>query len=71
MFREPVSSSTIAAVGYDEETEMLEVEFVSGTVYRYYSVRQDVFDDFCAAHSKGRFFNRHIKDAYPWESVER
>ena len=49
MFREPVSSSMIAAIGYDEEAEMLEVEFVSGAVYRYRSVNQDAFEDFRAA----------------------
>jgi hypothetical protein len=27
LYREPVSSSTIAAIGYDEEREILEVEF--------------------------------------------
>ena len=69
MFREPVSSSTIAAIAYDEETGMLEVEFVSGAVYRYCGVHQDVFEDFRAAPSKGRFFNRHIKDAYPWDAL--
>ena len=69
MFREPVSSSMIAAIGYDEETETLEVEFVSGAVYRYRSVNQDVVEDFRAAPSKGRFFNQHIKDAYPWDEL--
>ena len=71
MLREPVASSMIAAIGYDEEAETLEVEFTSGAVYRYRGVDLDVFEDFCAAPSKGRFFNRHIRDAYPWESVER
>ena len=59
----------IAAIGYDEATGMLEVEFVSGAVYRYRGVDQDVFEDFRAALSKGRFFNRHIKDAYPWDAL--
>ena len=49
---------------------MLEVEFVTGAVYRYRGVSQDVFEDFRQAPSKGAFFNRHIKDAYPWEQVE-
>ena len=71
MFREPVSSSMIAAIGYDEETETLEVEFASGAVYRYRGIHQDVFEDFRAAPSKGRFFNHHIRDAYPWEEVAR
>ena len=71
MLREPVSSSMIAAIGYSDEGEMLEVEFVSGRVCRYYSVSPDVFEGFRAARSKGTFFNRHIKDAYPWEYVKR
>ena len=70
MYREPVSSRSIAALGYDDDTETLEVEFVSGTVYRYRSVSQDVFEDFRQAPSKGAYFNQHIKDAYPWEQVE-
>ena len=70
MFREPVSSRSIAAIGYDDDAEILEVEFVSGSVYRYRGVSQDVFEDFRRAPSKGIFFNRHIKEAYPWEPVE-
>jgi|RhiMethySRZTD1v2_1073278.scaffolds.fasta_scaffold232973_1 KTSC domain-containing protein len=71
MFREPVSSSSsIAALGYDDDTETLEVEFASGVVYRYRGVSQDTFEDFRQAPSKGAFFNQHIKDAYPWELVE-
>jgi hypothetical protein len=71
MFREPVTSSTIAAIGYDEATETLEVEFVSGAVYRYRSVNRDVFEDFRAATSKGRFFNEQIRGAYLWQEVAR
>jgi hypothetical protein len=71
LHREPVPSSAIVAIGYDEQSEMLEVEFVSGAVCRYFGVDADVYEDFRAASSKGSFFNRHIKDAYRWESVER
>ena len=67
---EPVSSSAIAAIGYDEDREVLEVEFTSGTAYRYLRVSLDVFESFLAARSKGRFFNKRIKDAYPWELIE-
>jgi hypothetical protein len=70
MFREPVSSRSIAAIGYDDDAEALEVEFVTGRVYRYRGVSQDVFDAFRQAPSKGAFFNAHIKDAYPWEQKE-
>jgi hypothetical protein len=69
MFREPVVSESIAAIGYDDDAEVLEVEFVSGAIYRYRGVSQDVFEDLRQAPSKGAFFNRHIKDAYPFEQV--
>ncbi len=70
MYREPVVSESIAAIGYNDDAEVLEVEFVTGTVYRYRGVPQDVYEDFRQAPSKGAFFNRHIKDAFPWELVE-
>lgn len=69
MRRSPVSSSVIASTGYDHDSEVLEIEFVSGTVYRYRGVSQDVFEDFRDAPSKGTFFNAHIKDAYLWDKV--
>ncbi len=69
MFREPVVSKSIAAIGYDDDAAVLEVEFVSGAVYRYRGVSQDVFEDFRQAPSKGAFFNQHIRDAYAWEQV--
>ena len=71
MFREPVFSSMIVAIGYDDATEMLEVEFLSGAVYRYRGVHEDVFEAVRAAPSKGRFFNEQIKDAYHWQEAAR
>jgi hypothetical protein len=65
MLRDPVDSSTIAAIGYDDEREILEIEFVAGTVYRFLGVSEEVFDTFSRARSLGRFFNERIKDAYP------
>jgi hypothetical protein len=70
MFREPVVSTSIASVGFDADNEMLEVQFVSGSIYRYREVEEDVYDRFLAASSKGSFFNEHIKDAYLCEQVK-
>jgi len=71
LHREPVSSSVVAAIGYDEGGQVLEIEFISGAVCRYFGVEPDVYEDFRSASSKGTFFNRHIRDAYPWEGAER
>jgi|SoiMetStandDraft_5_1073268.scaffolds.fasta_scaffold881328_1 hypothetical protein len=69
MRREPVSSSSIAAIGYNARTGALEVEFVNGRLYRYRSVEADVYEDFRVASSKGTFFNECIRDAYPCERL--
>ena len=38
MDRYSVASSNISAVGYDEQSETLEVEFLNGSIYQYYNV---------------------------------
>ena len=70
MFREPVLSSSIATIGYDDDAEILEIEFVDGHVYRYRGVPPHVFEGLRQAPSKGAFFNRHIRGEYPFEEVE-
>jgi hypothetical protein len=65
MRREPVRSSVIAAIGYDADTAVLEVEFVSGDLYRYFAVPPSVHRELMGADSPGAYFNRHISDRYP------
>jgi hypothetical protein len=56
-------------MGYDPETETLEVEFSSGAVYQYYNVSQAIYDQMMMAPSKGQFLNTYIKNAYPFSRV--
>jgi len=69
MERAPVTSSNIASIGYEEACEILEIEFRSGSVYRYYNVPKAIFDTLMTAGSKGKFFHMYIKPAYPYEKV--
>lgn len=69
MQRYSVASSNIASIGYDATTETLEIEFLSGSVYQYYNVPQNVYDELMAEGSKGRFLNTYIKNAYPYSRV--
>jgi len=66
MHRESVLSSSLSEVGYDPPSQTLEIEFVTGRVYRYFDVPRDVHSDLMAAPSKGQFFNRRIRDHFPY-----
>jgi hypothetical protein len=66
MDREPVTSSNVASVGYDDATETLEVEFKNGAIYQYYNVPRAVYDAMLQATSVGQFLNATIKPSYPY-----
>ena len=57
-----VSSSAIAAVGYDGY--ILTVEFTSGRVYDHPGVPEWVYHEFMNAASMGAYYNRHIRGKY-------
>ncbi|MFH1659720.1 MAG: hypothetical protein FD131_329 [Rhodocyclaceae bacterium] len=66
MDRTPVSSSNISAIGYDSDSEMLEVEFTNGAVYSYSGVPLGEYDGFMNADSKGKYLHANIKGRYPY-----
>ena len=67
MERQPVSSSNLLSVGYDSNSETLEIEFKNGSIYRYFNVPPFEHERLMAADSHGVYFNANIKDKYPFE----
>lgn len=61
MERVPVSSSSLASVGYDPDSQILEIEFRNGAVYQYPDFSLEDFTGFMNADSKGQFFNAYVK----------
>ena len=57
-------STVIGHFAYDPDTAALDVEFVSGRRYRYFSVPGEVSERFAGAFSKGRFFNAQIRGRF-------
>ena len=41
MNKQNVTSSNVKAIGYDDRTQTLEVEFLNGRVYQYYGVPEN------------------------------
>lgn len=67
MRRQPLQSGAISSAGYDAALSVLELEFTSGEVYRYYAVPPSVHRALVAADSAGRYFREHVRDVYPAE----
>jgi len=64
-----VSSSNLSSVGYDEEEHILEIEFNSGGVYRYFDVPPRVHKELMNASSHGKYFHREIKDNFRYSQI--
>jgi len=60
MKRKFVSSSTMKSAGHDAGKRILEIEFTSGEVYRYFDVPVEIFSGLMNAESKGKYFNHYI-----------
>jgi hypothetical protein len=58
-----VSSSSIAALGYESETSTLGVRFLDGSEYHYFGVPEDIFVGLQSASSVGNYFNQYVRNA--------
>lgn len=62
-------SSVIAHIAYDLERQVLQITFVSGSIYAYYKVPDDVFLELMQARSRGSYLNRRIKGNYAYKKL--
>lgn len=69
MQRQPVSSSNLASIGYDAGQQVLEIEFLNGSVYSYFGVPEGLFDQLMAAGSRGSFFSQNIRNQFQFERL--
>jgi hypothetical protein len=62
-------SSNIAGFDYDQDQQILVVEFNHGGRYNYYDVPESVFIGMQAASSKGKFLAQNVKNIYRYARV--
>ena len=60
-------SSVVSSIQYDAGKATLTISFVSGRIYEYQNVPEDIFVAMKTSFSKGIYFNRHIKGNYPYK----
>lgn len=63
-------SSVVAAIKYDAAASVLRVIFVSGMIYDYKNVPEEIYKAMKTASSKGTFLNTEIKGKYEFEKIK-
>lgn len=66
--RMSVVSSMLASVAYSIDAT-LDLEFHSGAIYRYFAVPEAVFQGLIVAESKGAYFNRNLRNRFPYQRL--
>lgn len=61
-----LQSSWLARVAYNHCSAILRVELCSGVIYQYFHVPRQTYQDLLDAESQGAYFNRQIRNAFPW-----
>jgi len=69
MNRIPVTSLNVRSIGYDAQSNILEVEFASGEIYQYFDVPAHLYNGLMGALSKGQFLNDYIKYNYRYQKI--
>ena len=62
MKRSAVKSSNVAALGYDSKTQLAEVEFTRGGVYKIEGMSFKEFKELKNADSIGKHYNMQVKN---------
>jgi len=69
MEREHVESSNIESIGYDSDSQTLEIAFLNGSIYQYFDVPLQIFEDMMSAESQGKYLAHQIKGHYRYSKV--
>jgi lysyl-tRNA synthetase class 2 len=57
-------SSVIRSYRYDPADKHLDVVFVSGRLYRYHDVPEEIYHGMRRAFSRGEYFNANIRERF-------
>ena len=67
---EPVKSSYIDAIAYNEKSKELRVQFSSGATWKYFDVPQAIHVSLLLAESTGRYFGKEVRGVFSGRKLE-
>ncbi len=71
MQRIELNSTGLQTAAYQDHPALLELEFRSGAIYRYFGVPVQTYQELLLAESQGAYFNHHIRNRFPYAKVPR
>lgn len=69
MQRTRVSSSNVYSIGYDDSSNILEVQFNNGSIYQYSNVPYSIYKGLMSAASHGNYLHAHVKGIYSYRRI--
>ena len=63
-------STVISSISYDAITSTLSITFISGMIYNYKHVPEEVYQSLKTSGAKGIYLNQHIKGKYTFEKIK-
>jgi hypothetical protein len=64
-----LKSTALRAVRYSDQQQLLDLEFRSGAIYRYFQFPLNQYCDLLSADSHGQYFHHHILNRFPVEQI--
>lgn len=66
----PVDSSSVRGIGYEEDRKVLYVQYVDGEVYEYFKVPRSAYVDLLSAKSVGWSVNKRIRPCFNYRKID-
>ena len=63
-------STVISNIHYNASTFILRITFVSGIIYDYKNVPEEIYLALITSGAKGFYLNQHIKNKYSFEKIK-
>lgn len=57
-------------IKYNKDENKLQIEFNDGSIYQYFGVENNLFDDFIKSETQGIFFNKLIRGKFKYKRIE-
>lgn len=64
MQRFPINTAQVVSIGYDEDTEVLEIEFTGSKIYQYDKVPESVFEELMTSKTVETVIQQNVNPRY-------